>query len=102
MAKILMLSTFLVITSVALIEGVHKGYKQKWLRGEGSIAGRGHVHEGLRLEDGSGWVGIGHTLAEDGNKNEQEKYLIALDFPLSKMVIFFTLAQARGKRPLIL
>ena len=53
------------------ILGVHKGYKQEWLRGEGSIAGRGHVHEGLRLEDGSGWVGIGHTLAEDGNKNEQ-------------------------------
>ena len=54
-----------------MILGVHKGYKQEWLRGEGSIAGRGHVHEGLRLEDGSGWVGIGHTLAEDGNKNEQ-------------------------------
>ena len=53
------------------ILGIHKGYKQEWLRGEGSNAGRGHVHEGLRLEDGSGWVGIGHTLAEDGNKNEQ-------------------------------
>ena len=53
------------------ILGVHKGYKQEWLSGEGSTAGRGHIHEGLRLEDGSGWVGIGHTLAEDGNKNEQ-------------------------------
>jgi hypothetical protein len=30
------------------------------LRGDESIDGD-HVHEGLRLADGSGWVGIGDT-----------------------------------------
>ena len=29
--------------------------------GEGNMA---HVHEGLRLQDGSGWVGVGHTFGE--------------------------------------
>ena len=36
------------------------GYTQAWLRGDESIDGD-HVHEGLRLADGSGWVGIGDT-----------------------------------------
>jgi hypothetical protein len=35
-------------------------YTQAWLRGDESIDGD-HVHEGLRLADGSGWVGIGDT-----------------------------------------
>ena len=41
--------------------GVSGGYSQAWLRGEEPSA---HVHEGVRLEDGSGWVGVGQTLAE--------------------------------------
>ena len=41
--------------------GVSGGYSQAWLRGEEPSA---HVHEGVRLEDGTGWVGVGQTLAE--------------------------------------
>ena len=37
------------------------GYTQAWLRGEGPVA---HCHEGIRLADKSGWVGIGETLSE--------------------------------------
>ena len=37
------------------------GYKQAWLRGQSPVA---HVHEGVRLEDRSGWVGVGQTLEE--------------------------------------
>merc|ERR1719192_3200510 len=37
------------------------GYSKAWLRGEGPAA---HVHEGVRLADGSGWVAIGDTLIE--------------------------------------
>ena len=42
-------------------------YRQVWLRGdtEGPAA---HVHEGLRLADGSGWVAVGGSLpAENQN-----------------------------------
>jgi len=37
------------------------GYKQEWLRGD-AAGSPVHVHEGLRLADGSGWVGIGETI----------------------------------------
>ena len=37
------------------------GYTQAWLRGDELGA---HVHEGLRLEGGDGWVGVGQTLEE--------------------------------------
>ena len=39
------------------------GYKKKWLRGDENTDADGgaHVHEGLRLQDKSGWVGIGET-----------------------------------------
>ena len=39
------------------------GYSQKWLRGDENTDADGgaHVHEGLRLQDQSGWVGIGET-----------------------------------------
>jgi len=49
------------------------GYTQAWLKGEGSDAeGGAHVHEGLRLSDGSGWVGIGDTnILGVGDKNGQ-------------------------------
>ena len=30
-----------------------------------------HVHEGIRLQDGSGWVAIGETLAEDVSARSQ-------------------------------
>ena len=42
--------------------GGSKGYSQAWLWGEGPAA---HAHEGIRLEDRSGWVAIGETLADD-------------------------------------
>lgn len=37
-------------------------YKQEWLRGEGPY---GHVHEGIRLADRSGWVGVGDSYEEE-------------------------------------
>jgi len=37
------------------------GYSQAWLRGEEPSA---HVHEGVRLDGGDGWVGVGQTLEE--------------------------------------
>jgi len=37
-------------------------YSQKWLRGEGPEA---HVHEGVRLEERDGWIGVGDTLGEN-------------------------------------
>ena len=53
--------------------GGSKGYSQAWLRGEGPAA---HAHEGIRLEDRSGWVAIGETLADDqGFDRSQEEIL---------------------------
>jgi len=43
--------------------GTGSSYTQAWLRGEGPSA---HVHEGIRLADKSGWVGIGETLPNEG------------------------------------
>ena len=38
------------------------GYTKDWLRGdEGQVAA--HVHEGLRLADRTGWVGVGRTTS---------------------------------------
>ena len=48
--------------------GGSKGYTSDWLRGEGPAA---HVHEGIRLQDRSGWVAIGETLAEDVSARSQ-------------------------------
>ena len=42
--------------------GGSKGYSQAWLWGEGPAA---HAHEGIRLQDKSGWVAIGETLADE-------------------------------------
>ena len=47
------------------------GYSQVWLRGEGPTA---HVHEGIRMADGSGWVAIGNTLPEE---KEAEKFQVS-------------------------
>ena len=33
-----------------------------------------HVHEGIRLADKSGWVGIGETLNEDVSRRSQVNY----------------------------
>ena len=48
--------------------GGSKGYTQAWLRGEGPMA---HVHEGIRLQDKSGWVAIGETLNEDVSRRSK-------------------------------
>ena len=42
-------------------------YTQQWLRGEGPEA---HDHEGIRLEDRDGWIGVGHTYGEDQKTNQ--------------------------------
>ena len=55
-------------TTSASSSGGSKGYTSAWLRGEGPAA---HVHEGIRLQDGSGWVAIGETLAEDVSARSQ-------------------------------
>merc|ERR1711892_1079125 len=47
--------------------GSSAGYSQAWLRGDPTTGGA-HVHEGIRLEGGDGWVGVGHTLV---NKRRQ-------------------------------
>ena len=40
-------------------------YTQDWLRGDTNIvADPSHVHEGLRLAAGDGWVGVGGTYRE--------------------------------------
>merc|ERR1712179_378049 len=39
-----------------------KGYTQAWLRGPGDFVA--HVHEGLELADGSGFVAVGETSDE--------------------------------------
>ena len=51
--------------------GTIAGYSQVWLRGEGPTA---HVHEGIRMADGSGWVAIGNTLPEE---KEAEKFQVS-------------------------
>ena len=38
------------------------GYIQDWLRGDSGQAAA-HVHEGLRLADRTGWVGVGRTTS---------------------------------------
>jgi len=41
------------------------GYTQDWLRGdEVGDRDQAHVHEGLRLADRTGWVGVGGTISE--------------------------------------
>ena len=53
------------------------GYTQAWLKGDinSEADGGAHVHEGLRLLDGSGWVGIGDTnILGVGDKTGQVKY----------------------------
>jgi len=50
------------------------GYSQVWLRGEGPTA---HVHEGIRMADGSGWVAIGNTLPEE---KEAEKFQVLVRY----------------------
>ena len=47
--------------------GSIKGYNQVWLRGDGPL---GHVHEGIRLADKSGWVAIGEGLPEENQEPE--------------------------------
>ena len=51
--------------------GGSKGYTNNWLRGEGPAA---HAHEGIRLQDKSGWVAIGETLADDTFDRSQVSY----------------------------
>ena len=54
------------------------GYTQAWLKGDinSEADGGAHVHEGLRLLDGSGWVGIGDTnILGAGDKTGQVKYI---------------------------
>ena len=53
----------LLIISPLTANGI--GYTQDWLRGD-QVGERdqAHVHEGLRLDDGSGWVGVGGTISE--------------------------------------
>ena len=55
-------------TSSSSSGGGSKGYNNDWLRGEGPAA---HAHEGIRLQDKSGWVAIGETLAEDVSARSQ-------------------------------
>ena len=55
-------------TSTSSGGGGSKGYTNDWLRGEGPAA---HAHEGIRLQDKSGWVAIGETLAEDVSARSQ-------------------------------
>merc|ERR1719184_686980 len=42
--------------------GVSTGYSQAWLRGDQPY---GHVHEGVRLAGGDGWVGVGDLIEEE-------------------------------------
>ena len=69
------------------------GYSQVWLRGDENTDADGgaHVHEGLRLLDGSGWVGIGETnILGVGDKNTQ----VTLNFKLnlrSRTLLYYIL-----------
>jgi len=44
-------------------------YSQAWLRGEGPY---GHVHEGVRLEAGDGWVGVGDLIREESRPKKTQ------------------------------
>merc|ERR1719508_176591 len=49
------------------------GYSQAWLRGDGPY---GHVHEGIRLEAGDGWVGVGDRIEEDKPKDKKTQMMV--------------------------
>ena len=58
-----MLIYFLLLVAPITANGV--GYTQDWLRGdEVGDRDQAHVHEGLRLADRTGWVGVGGTISE--------------------------------------
>merc|ERR1719228_1265051 len=69
----IMVSSFSTGISLSLT-GTIAGYSQVWLRGEGPTA---HVHEGIRMADGSGWVAIGNTLPEE---KEAEKFQVLVRY----------------------
>ena len=60
---ITMLIYFLLLNAPNTANGI--GYTQDWLRGdEVGDRDQAHVHEGLRLADRTGWVGVGGTISE--------------------------------------
>ena len=55
------------------------GYAQAWLRGD-RVGDRdqAHVHEGLRLADGSGWVGVGGTICDNCARQVQQSIILCV------------------------
>merc|ERR1712106_139508 len=49
------------------------GYTQAWLRGVGPY---GHVHEGVRLEAGDGWVGVGDAFEEENTEDKKTQVMV--------------------------
>merc|ERR1711892_1530694 len=52
------------------------GYTQAWLRGDGPY---GHVHEGVRLEAGDGWVGVGDAVEEENTVDKTQVMVRRVD-----------------------
>ena len=62
-SPIIMLIYFILLIAPNTANGI--GYTQDWLRGdEVGDRDQAHVHEGLRLADRTGWVGVGGTISE--------------------------------------
>ena len=55
------------------------GYAQAWLRGD-RVGDRdqAHVHEGLRLADGSGWVGVGGTICDNCARQVEQSIILCV------------------------
>merc|ERR1711892_581165 len=53
--------------------GGSPGYTQAWLRGVGPY---GHVHEGVRLEAGDGWVGVGDAVEEENTQDKKTQVMV--------------------------
>ena len=50
------------------------GYRQVWLRGD-QAGPAAHVHEGVRLADGEGWVAVGENLPGENQATENFKVM---------------------------
>jgi len=59
--------------------GPNNGYTQTWLRGTADAGFSGHPHEGLRLEGGDGWVGVGETLGGENDRNPIQVVVTRID-----------------------
>ena len=64
--------------SPCAVGDVFGDYTQEWLRGDHKDGATvAHVHEGIWLQDGSGWVGTGHTYTETHQSKGVRKVAIS-------------------------